>query len=129
MLFHYHGVFEYIPVESLIKDHQKQYYKVLEQCDHAGESTKFIEFSLEMVMKSLEDFIAVFRPKTTTPADRLENAHKQFGDKSFSRKDFLELYKSISTATASRDLKVGVDKELLERTGDKAVTLYRFYSI
>ena len=91
--------------------------------------TKFIEFSLEMVMKSLEDFIAVFRPKTTTPADRLENAHKQFGDKSFSRKDFLELYKSISTATASRDLKVGVDKELLEKTGDKAVTLYRFYSI
>ena len=126
MLYHYHEVFEYIPVESLIKDHQKQYYKVLEQCDHAGESTLFIEFSLEMVMKSLEDFMAVFRPKTTTPADRLENARKHFGDKSFPRKDYLELYKTISTATASRDLKAGVDKELLKKSGDKAVTLYSF---
>lgn len=126
MLYHYHEIFEYIPVESLIKDHQKQYYKVLEQCDHAGESTQFVEFSLEMVMKSLEDFMDAFRPKTTTPADRLENARKHFGDKSFHRKDYLELYKTISTATASRDLKVGVDKELLQKSGDKAVTFYRF---
>ena len=29
MLYHYHEVFEYIPVESLIKEHQKQYFKLL----------------------------------------------------------------------------------------------------
>lgn len=126
MLYHYHQVFEYIPVESLIKEHQKQYYNVLEQCDHAGESTQFIEFSLEMIMKSLEDFMEVFRPKTTTPADRLANARKHFTDQSFSRKDYLELNKTISTATASRDLKAGVDKKALEKSGDKALTLYRF---
>lgn len=126
MLYHYHEVFEYIPVESLIKEHQKQYYSVLEQCDHAGESTLFVEFSLEMIMKSLEDFMEVFRPKTTTPADRLANARKHFADQSFSRKDYLALHKTISTATASRDLKGGVDKNLLEKSGDKALTLYRF---
>ncbi|MGJ8658149.1 MAG: Fic family protein [Akkermansiaceae bacterium] len=126
MLYHYHEIFEYIPVESLIKKHQEQYYKVLEQCDSAGESTQFVEFSLEMVMKSLEDFIDVFRPRTNTPSDRLENAHKHFGNKSFSRKDYLELYKTISTATASRDLKVGVDKSMLGKSGDRALTIYRF---
>ncbi|PQJ29123.1 Fic family protein [Rubritalea profundi] len=126
MLYHYHEVFEYIPVESLIKDHQKQYYNTLEQCDHAGESTQFIEFSLEMIMKSLEDFMEVFRPKTTTPIDRLTNARKHFSDTSFSRKDYLDLHKTISTATASRDLRVGVDEKLLEKSGDKALTLYRF---
>ena len=126
MLYHYHEVFEYIPVESLIKHHQNQYYKTLEFCDHAGESTQFIEFSLEMVMKSLEDFMDVFRPKATTPTDRLQNARKHFADQSFSRKDYLALHKTISTATASRDLKVGVDNKQLEKSGEKSLSLYTF---
>lgn len=126
MLCHYHEVFEYIPVESLIKDHQSEYYKVLEQCDCAAESTLFIEFSLEMVMKSLESFMEVFRPKPVTPSDRLEHAHSHFADNNFSRKDYLALHKTISTATASRDLKGGVDKAILEKSGDKALTLYKF---
>ena len=126
MLYHYHQIFEYIPVDSLIKKHQKQYYKVLEQCDHAAESTLFIEFSLEMIMKSLEDFMEVFRPKPATPIDRLVNAQQHFAHKSFSRKDYLELYKAISTATASRDLKTGVDKKLLVKSGEKALSLYSF---
>ena len=126
MLYHYHEVFEYIPVESLIKAHQKQYYQVLEQCDHAAESTLFVEFSLEMIMKSLEDFMEVFRPKANTPDDRLTNARKHFANRAFSRKDYLDLYKSISTATASRDLKYGVDKAWLAKSGEKALTCYRF---
>lgn len=128
LLYHYHEVFEYIPLESIIKEHQKRYYKVLEQCDHAGESTLFIEFALEMIMESLEDFMEVFRPKNATPEDRLETARKNFGEASFSRKDYMDLHKTISPATASRDLKTGVDMKLLVKSGDKALTLYHFNS-
>ena len=38
----------------------------------------------------------------------------------------LRLHKSILTATASRDLKYGVDNNLLEKYGEKVLTIYMF---
>ena len=49
LLTHYHPIFEFTPVESLIKEHQRRYYKVLGTSDRAGHSTAFVDFSLEMV--------------------------------------------------------------------------------
>ena len=126
MLYDYHRGFEYIPVESMIKDHQSEYYKLLEQCDHPGNSTLFIEFSLEMILKAMEEFLTVFRPKPTSGVERLENFQQQVLKKLFSRKDYLTFYKSLSTATASRDLKGGVERGTLIKTGDKALAVYSF---
>lgn len=36
--------FEYIPIENLIKKHQQEYYKVINNCDKTGNSNEFIEF-------------------------------------------------------------------------------------
>ena len=126
MLYHYHEIFEYIPVESMIKEHQQAYYDVLETCDKAGDSTAFIEFSLEMILKSLTAFLEVFRPAKATVDDRIENAQTHFGNEEFSRKDYMDFHKTISTATASRDLKTAVEKKLLEMSGDKATSVYSF---
>jgi Fic family protein len=126
LLFHYHQVFEYIPVESIIKKHQQAYYHALEKSDKAGNSTLFIEFSLGMILLSLEEFLAVFRPTKATAEDRLINAKAHFGTREFSRKEYLELHKKISTATASRDLKVGTDQGLLSMKGDRATSKYHF---
>jgi len=46
----------------------------------------------------------------------------------FSRKDYLGLFKTISTATASHDLKTGTDLGLLLKQGEKAMTPYSFPS-
>lgn len=43
----------------------------------------------------------------------------------FSRKDYLNVFKEISTATASRDLKQGIELGLFEKEGDKTKTIYR----
>ena len=43
----------YLPVESIIKDHQSDYYAVLEQADNAADSTVFIEFMLNLVRETL----------------------------------------------------------------------------
>jgi Fic family protein len=43
----------------------------------------------------------------------------------FSRKDYMNVFKEISTATASRDLKKGVELGLLNKEGDKTKTIYR----
>lgn len=126
LLYHYHSVFEYIPVESIIKEHQQDYYDVLEICDKAGESTAFIEFSLDMILKALEDFLDVFRPQKATGGNRLEQAKDHFKSSSFSRKEYMTLHKNISTATASRDLKSGIELGLLTMEGERALSRYRF---
>ncbi len=126
MLFHYHHIFEYIPVESMIKEHQQEYYDVLEKCDKEGASTSFIEFSLNMILQSLEDFLDVFRPKKSTASDRLRAAKEHFANDQFSRKQYMQLHKTISTATASRDLKAGIDQSLLFMEGERSMSTYKF---
>jgi predicted transcriptional regulator len=42
-------------VETVIRDRQADYYRVLAACDKAGQSTAFIEFSLAALLTALRD--------------------------------------------------------------------------
>jgi len=126
LLYHYHEVFEFIPIESLIREHQQEYYAALEASDQSGDSTVFVEFSLGMIQASLEDFLASFVPKPLTAGERILRAKGHFGGREFSRKDYLGIFKTISTATASRDLKRGIEDGVLVKRGDKALATYYF---
>ncbi|MEL6557027.1 MAG: hypothetical protein AAFQ94_02515 [Bacteroidota bacterium] len=46
-------------------------------------------------------------------------------DQEFSRKDYMDTFKEISSATASRDLKKAIDNGLLIKTGEKNQTKYQ----
>ncbi len=126
ILSRHHRAFEYIPAESLIKERQESYYSVLEKCDKKGDSTEFIEFSLEIIRDALKDFLDQLRPVPATQESRLDRARVEFGEREFSRKDYLRLFKTISTATASRDLAAGVSSGILTKAGAQATTRYRF---
>jgi Fic family protein len=126
ILSNYHPAFVYIPVESMIKERQSPYYRALEESDKRGDSTPFIEYSLKAIQDSLADLLAGMGPSLHTSESRLDLARGEFADKKFSRKEYLSFLKTISTATASRDLVFGVSKGVLERFGTKAVTKYRF---
>ena len=128
ILTKYHPLFEYVPVESVIRDNQKKYYSALGKADKIGESTVFIEFCLEVILKSLTGFMDELKPEPLTTESRLEKARGQFDKSWFSRKDYILYFKTISTATASRDLLSGVDFKILERRGDRSTTEYRFYN-
>jgi Fic family protein len=121
-----HPLFEFIPVESVIKKQQKEYYRVLEKSDKAGDSSAFIEFSLNIIIEALNDFFENLKPEPQTTESRLELAKNHFGADEFKRKDYIGFFKTLSTATASRDLQWGVKCGLLKRTGTKALTVYCF---
>jgi Fic family protein len=53
ILYKWKRLFGWLPVESLVKDRQDNYYKVLGECDKAADSVKFIEFMLESIRDSL----------------------------------------------------------------------------
>jgi Fic family protein len=119
-------IFSYIPVESVIRERQAAYYQALSASDKAGDATIFIEFALTTIRDSLAQLMDQIRTKPLTTKDRLEIASSRFGRKSFSRKDYLIIFKSISSATASRDLLVGVQSGELKKDGEKALTRYSF---
>jgi len=126
ILMKYQPIFEFLPIESLIKEKQKAYYKVLEECDSCDDSTAFIEFLLNLILISLKEFKIDVVVENQTAESRLELAKKQFGKNNFSRKAYMLFHKTISSATASRDLKSGVDLEILLKQGEKSRTEYRF---
>jgi len=117
-------IFEFISVETNIHKRQRLYYDVLEKCDKVGDSTLFIEFSLESILASLFEFQKTYHPSKPKASDRMAQALEHFGKKYFSRKDYLVLHRGLSTATASRDLNQAVNAGLLNRQGDKSKAKY-----
>lgn len=126
LLMEYHPIFEYLPVEDLIKERQNDYYRELATGDDTVDCTGFVVLMLTLIRESLGDLLTATRSVTLTAADRLELAAQSFGDNSFSRKNYQAIFKTISTATASRDLRLGVKMKILERSGDKRTSRYRF---
>lgn len=126
ILMDYHPVFEYLPVEHFVKMRQQEYYRLLAKGDDTGDCTDFVDFTLLQTSTALQQLIAETRGVTLTVENRLENARIALGEKTFSRKDYHNLIKTVSTATASRDLQQGVRIGLLKRSGDRRTTVYRF---
>ena len=48
-------VFAWLPVETLVGEHQREYYRALVEADAAGESTVFVEFMLQMIGDTLRE--------------------------------------------------------------------------
>lgn len=53
MLHTYNPLFSSLPTESIVRDHQEEYYKALEDATSLGESTPFIEFMLNMILQAI----------------------------------------------------------------------------
>jgi len=115
-------VFEFLPFETLISKTQNEYYKSLELSDKSGKSTYFIEYMLEVIDKSLENLLR-YNNRILKDIDRLEYFLK-LGIKEFNRKDYMNIFKDLSSATASRDLKKGIEMNMFESIGNLNRTKY-----
>ena len=125
ILRQYSPVFEFLPIESLIKARQSEYYRILGESDNKGDSTGFIEFMLQIINESLEELLTNQNVNLTSQ-DRISIFKDKIKNSSFNRQDYMRQFKDISASTASRDLKLAVDDDILEKSGDKRTTLYKF---
>jgi Fic family protein len=123
ILMEEYPVFEFIPFETLISKTQEGYYRSLAVSDQSGKSTYFIEYMLGVIDRSLKELLD-FNNRILTSIDRL-HYFIQLVPGEFTRKNYMDVFKSISTATASRDLKQGVELKLLQMTGKQNKTKYR----
>jgi len=125
ILKNYSPIFEFIPIETLIKERQQEYYNALSRSDKQGHSTCFIAFMLQIILLALEETLASQNINLTS-TDRIELFKSNIKSEAFTRQDYLRNYKEISAATASRDLKEAVEKNILIKTGDKRTTKYKY---
>ena len=55
LLMQWKPIFAWIPVETIVKKHQQEYYSSIAQSDKAGNSTIFITFMLKCILDSLQE--------------------------------------------------------------------------
>lgn len=123
ILMEKYPAFAFLPFETMISVTQDEYYKALAQSDKAGKSNSFIEYMLEIINVSLGQLLD-FKARTFSERQRLEY-FVSLAKKDFTRKDYMNVFKNISSATASRDLKKGVAMGVFVKIGEGNKTTYK----
>ncbi len=77
---------------------------------------------LRIINTSLESILS-FNNRILKEVDRLEY-FTTLGMKRFTRKDYMNVFKNLSSATASRDLKKGVELNMFKSIGNMNKTKY-----
>ena len=57
ILSHWEKAFAYLPIESMIKKNQEEYYTAIQNCNNAGNSTEFIEFMLKIINDTIDELM------------------------------------------------------------------------
>lgn len=91
LLSNWEDIFEYVPIESQIKEYQDEYYETINNCNLKGSSTEFIEFMLKMIDEILENLIE----STSTEANHISIYVKKLldvmeGQPSLSAKELMD---------------------------------------
>ena len=78
-----------MPVESIIRDHQQQYYDALEASGSQGESTAFIEFMLGILLLAIEQTVNTDQVSDQV-SDQVKSLLAVMGDQWWSRQQLMD---------------------------------------
>lgn len=123
ILIEEYPIFEFLPFETIISKNQSAYYNSLSASDKEGKSTKFIEYMLSVIDQSLTELLE--NPTRKLSDEERMSVFIENSVHEFTRKDYLNYFKDVSQATASRDLRKGVEMGIIAKQGDKKTTKYR----
>jgi Uncharacterized conserved protein len=90
LLYKWKSLFGWLPIETLIRERQDEYYKVLGECDHSADSGKFIEFLLKTIYDALGE-IADTEQVREQVIEQVERLLEVIGNKEYSTKELMEL--------------------------------------
>lgn len=120
MLSSWKKVFNILPVETLIRVRQAEYYKVLGDADKAADSTVFIEFMLTALKDSLQELLKTAQDAAQVNAQVSEQVGRlllSLGERTLSAAELMSRMGLRHRATFSKNyLRPALDAELIERT-------------
>lgn len=110
LLSKWNPLFAWLPIESIIHNHQDDYYRAINVSNSKVDSTAFIEFMLSVIKEALSE------ATSNSSKSRTELVLDLFKDKEFiQNKDVCDLLK-VSTATANRILASMIKDGTLNKT-------------
>ena len=107
-------IFEYLPIESLIKQYQDDYYTAIANCNSEGESTEFIEFMLKMIYETINKIIIEQNSSKETAQEKIINLIKSNPD--ITQNEIAEKL-NLTRDGISYNMKVLKDKNIIKREG------------
>lgn len=116
LLYKWKSLFGWLPIETLIRERQDEYYKVLGECDHCADSGKFVEFLLKAIYDALHE-ISNTEQVGEQVTEQVERLLAVIGDKEYSTKELMELL-GLKHRPTFRDnyLLPALELELIEMT-------------
>ena len=111
ILAHWKDLFKYIPIESIIRKYQEEYYTAIQNCNNAGNSNEFIEFMLKIIDEAVDGMIL---NQQETTQEKIINLIKK--NPSITQ---VEMAKAIDLTRdgISYNIKVLKEKGIIERVG------------
>ena len=107
------GIFAWLPVETIVKEHQQEYYSTIAKCDAAGNSTLFVQFMLRCLLDAMENYEETDDEDSSQLHDNLhDNLHDKFPQLSQKALDILEVLRVHPSLNAE---KIGELVSLSER--------------
>ena len=131
ILSKWNSLFEWLPIESVIYNHQQGYYDALSKSNRENDATYFIEFMLQAILQTLESY-----GETASVVEDFV-IHLTVKEKEYYRvlETYLKVHQSVSAyqaqellgmsgASVRRYLKKYVEIGLLKKTGTTKNRLY-----
>lgn len=132
ILSNWEKAFQFMPIESMIKKNQDEYYKVIARCNNLGESTEFIEFILKMIDKTIDEMINSKELKDKSELLLSENERKILEcikrNVIIGAKDIIE-QTAISDSTVRRILRKFLQNKKIETTDNIANSPNKKYKL
>lgn len=69
LLSHWRSVFTWLPIESMVKEHQQEYYDAIALSDSAGDSSTFILFMLRCIRDTINEIETPIKTPIKTPKE------------------------------------------------------------
>lgn len=116
LLYQWKPLFAWLPVESVIRERQEEYYAALRMADSVGQSTPFVEFLLDAVLDALHEIEADAAPEANaSPTLRL--LLEKLGDEELSAGELMQRLGLKNRAAFSRTyLKPALEQSLIQMT-------------
>jgi Fic family protein len=110
----FNPIFSLLPTESIIRDHQEHYYSAIENSTQMGESTPFIEFMLEMILKSMQNTLQSDQKGNHKSDQKILSLMKE--NSTITIKELMEIL-SMSESGIKKVIKKLKDEGILHRIG------------
>ena len=120
ILAHWKDLFKYIPIESMIRKHQEEYYVVIQNCNNNGNSNEFIEFMLKIIDEAVDGMILTSNQETTqetaqeTTQEKIINLIKK--NPSITQSEMAKILK-LTRDGISYNIRILKEKGIIERIG------------